>query len=341
MQYPPTLAPVLLESDWRDQLRNVITDGFTLLQELALTAEQVGWSAQACQDFSLKVPRAFVQRMRRGDPEDPLLRQVLAVTRELTTVAGYGPDPTGETAGAIARAGIIHKYRGRLLLVVTGGCAVNCRYCFRRHFPYSDHINSRQQWREALDYVARDPTVTEVILSGGDPLVADDAYLDELCGQIAAIPHVKRLRIHSRLPIVLPDRITSNLLDALCRDELQTIMVVHCNHANEIDASVGRAFDRMRQRQITLLNQSVLLAGVNDAPQALIALSEQLFAWGVLPYYLHLLDKVQGAAHFDLPEQRARQLHAAMTRELPGYLVPKLVREIAGEPAKTLIPPLP
>lgn len=333
------LRPVPLEADWREQLRNVITDGPSLLAELGLDAAALGFSEQACRDFSLRVPRAFVRRMRPGDPNDPLLRQVLATADELSSPAGYGPDPTGETGGAIARAGIIHKYRGRLLLVVTGGCAINCRYCFRRHFPYGDNQNSRREWRQALDYVANDPSITEVILSGGDPLVADDDYLAELCGHITAIPHVRRLRVHSRLPIVLPDRVTPALLNALSPNGLQTVMVVHCNHANEIDTSVGRAFARIRERGMTLLNQSVLLAGVNDSVAALVDLSETLFAHGALPYYLHLLDKVRGAAHFDLPEERARELHAAITAELPGYLVPKLVREIAGEPAKTPVPP--
>lgn len=341
MPTSPALRPVPLAADWREQLRDVITDSAALLAELGLSAAEAGVSEQACADFSLRVPRAFVRRMRAGDPADPLLRQVLATNDELSSPAGYGPDPTGETAGAIPRAGIIHKYHGRLLLVVTGGCAVNCRYCFRRHFPYGDNQNSRREWRQALDYVAADSSVTEVILSGGDPLVADDDYLAELCGHIAAIPHVRRLRVHSRLPIVLPDRVTPALLDALSPAGLQTVMVVHCNHANEIDAEVGRAFARIREGGMTLLNQSVLLAGVNDSAPALVDLSERLFAHGALPYYLHLLDKVRGAAHFDLPEHRARELHAAISRELPGYLVPRLVREIAGEPAKTPIPPLP
>lgn len=340
MPHSSKLIPLQSKADWREQLRKVITDGTSLLQQLDLSPSQVNLSDAACQSFSLKVPLAFVQRMRKGDPNDPLLKQVLASADELINPADFGPDPTGESKGVIPRAGIIHKYQGRLLLVVTGGCAINCRYCFRRHFPYSDNINSRQQWREALAYIAEDPSITEVILSGGDPLVADDDYLAELCEQIAAIAHVKRLRIHSRLPIVLPDRITHSLLDAICPKGLQSVMVVHCNHANEIDADVGRAIAVMRERQMTVLNQSVLLAGVNDSSEALVALSEKLFANGVLPYYLHLLDKVQGAAHFDLAEQRAQELHAAITRELPGYLVPKLVREIAGEAAKTAIPAL-
>jgi len=262
---------------------------------------------------------------------------VLANAAELSSPPGYGADPTGEIGGNIRRAGIIHKYRGRVLLVVSGGCAVNCRYCFRRHFPYADNRNSRAQWQAALEYVASDPSIREVILSGGDPLVADDDYLDELCGRIAAIPHVRRLRVHSRLPIVLPDRVGDGLLRALGRETLQTVMVVHSNHANEIDADVGRALALCREYRVSLLNQSVLLAGVNDSVQALADLSERLFAHGVLPYYLHLLDRVRGAAHFDLPESRAVELHREISARLPGYLVPRLVREEAGAAAKTQV----
>lgn len=341
MHTSPHLAPVLLESDWRDQLRSVISDGASLLQALQLRPEDVGLSAAACADFALKVPQAFVRRMRTGDPGDPLLRQVLASADELVAAPGFGPDPTGETGAANPRAGIIHKYRGRLLLVVASGCAVNCRYCFRRHFPYADNRNSRREWRDALDYVRDDSSISEVILSGGDPLVAEDEHLAALCRDIAAIPHVRRLRVHSRMPVVLPDRVTDELLDALSPPGVQTVMVVHSNHANELDHSVRRAFERIRERGMTLLNQAVLLAGVNDTEDALVALSESLFTHGALPYYLHLLDRVQGAAHFEVDALRARQLHAAITARLPGYLVPRLVQEIAGEGAKSALPPLP
>lgn len=331
------VSPTSATSDWRQQLREVISDGPTLLHELQLQPQQLGFSEQACRNFSLKVPRAFVRRMRVGDPDDPLLRQVLASANELNNPPGFGVDPTGEIGGAIVRTGIIHKYQGRCLLIVSGGCAVNCRYCFRRHFPYGDNINSRQQWREALNYIASEHSIHEVILSGGDPLVADDDYLDELCQQIAAIGHVHRLRIHSRLPIVLPDRITTQLLGVLKATGLQVVMVAHANHANEIDSEVGTAFSRLREGGITVLNQSVLLAGINDNPEALIALSEELFAHGALPYYLHLLDRVAGAAHFEVDEQRALALHRTISHQLPGFLVPRLVREIAGEPAKTIV----
>jgi EF-P beta-lysylation protein EpmB len=318
-------------------LRNVINSAGQLLELLGLQPEDVGYSAAACDDFALKVPLAFARKMRAGDPRDPLLLQVLASSEELTEAAGYGPDPLREIGAANPARGIIHKYHGRLLLIVSGGCAINCRYCFRRHFPYAENQNSRREWREALGYIRRDKDISEVILSGGDPLLASDDYLDELVTQIAGIDHVRRLRIHTRLPVVIPDRVTPGLVEAITRQNLQTVTVIHSNHANEIDTSVNAALARLSASGITLLNQSVLLAGVNDNVPALTALSERLFAAGVLPYYLHLLDRVQGAAHFDVPEARARELLAGITAALPGYLVPKLVREVAGAASKVAV----
>jgi L-lysine 2,3-aminomutase len=320
--------------DWQHQLRNVIGSRVELLRMLGLRLEDAGIANGACNDFALKVPRSFVQRMRPGDPHDPLLLQVLSTANEMIATPGYGRDPVGESGTAIPQRGIIHKYHGRVLLIVSSGCAVNCRYCFRRHFPYQENQNSRQQWREALQHINSDSSIEEVILSGGDPLVVTDEQLRELVDQIGAISHVKRLRIHSRLPVVIPERITGTLLDAITHTKLQTIMVIHCNHANEIDESVRAATAALRHRDITILNQAVLLAGINDSVEAQIALCQGLFAAGVLPYYLHLLDKVQGAAHFDVPENQARQLLRGMTVKLPGYMVPKLVREIAGADSK-------
>jgi EF-P beta-lysylation protein EpmB len=319
---------------WQSQLRDTITSGQQLLALLELDAAQVGFSPQACADFALKVPLAFVRRMEAGNPEDPLLRQVLASQLELQQAPGYHRDPVGETGDTIPHRGIIHKYKGRALLIVSGNCAINCRYCFRRHFPYSDNQNSRLEWRAALQYIRDDHSIQEVILSGGDPLVLGDRQLQELVGEIATIPHVTRLRIHSRLPIVIPARITPSLLDAISHRRLKTVMVVHCNHANEIDPAVAAAMAALQQRDITLLNQTVLLAGVNDNVTALVKLSEKLFAAAVLPYYLHLLDKVEGAAHFDTPETAARGLLGEVASQLPGYLVPKLVREVAGATSK-------
>lgn len=331
---PETLS-VRREDDWQGQLRNVITSADTLLSLLELRPDEVGFSAAACEDFSLKVPHAFVRRMRVGDPRDPLLLQVLARRQELLEADGFSRDPVGETGDANPVKGIIHKYHGRVLLLVSSGCAVNCRYCFRRHFPYADNQNSRTGWQEALGYISDNPAISEVILSGGDPLLAGDSYLSDLVTGLAAIPHLRRLRIHTRLPVVIPDRVTPRLLDAICRRNLQTIMVVHCNHPNEIDEPVETAFACLASRGVTLLNQAVLLAGINDNSAALAALSERLFTAGVLPYYLHMLDKVQGAAHFDVDAERARQLMAEISAVLPGYLVPRLVREVAGAESKT------
>ncbi len=323
--------------DWREQLRDVITSPAELLTLLGLEPEHLALSETACADFPLKVPRSFVARMRPGDPRDPLLLQVLATRQELDNPPGFSADPTGEQGDANPRAGILHKYRGRVLLIVAGGCAVNCRYCFRRHFPYGDNQNSRAQWREALDYIHADTSVAEVILSGGDPLLAGDEQLAELVAMIADIPHVQRLRVHSRLPVVIPARVTTRLVDAITHPRLQSVMVLHSNHANEIHQPVAAAVATLRSRGITTLNQAVLLAGVNDSVAAQVALSEALFAAGVLPYYLHLLDRVAGAAHFDVPASVACELHAELGARLPGYLVPRLVREVAGANAKVQV----
>lgn len=327
----------IISADWQQQLRDVISTGEHLLQALQLRPEQVGFSERASRDFALKVPRAFVTRMRVGDPSDPLLRQVLSHRRELLAEPGYGTDPVGETDDAVRQPGIIQKYHGRVLLVLSGGCAINCRYCFRRHFPYPDHRNSRSDWQRALQTIAADPSISEVILSGGDPLLVSDLQLAELVRGIAAIGHVQRLRVHTRLPVVIPARVTGGLLQALTGTRLPCVVVIHSNHANEVDAAVHDAMRFMQAQGITLLNQAVLLAGVNDDADALVTLSERLFAVGVLPYYLHLLDKVQGAAHFDVPQHRGTALIKAISARLPGYLVPRLVREDAGAPAKTAV----
>lgn len=308
---------------------------------LGLSRAQVGASEEACIDFPLKVPLAFARKMQAGNPKDPLLLQVLGSRSELLEAPGYSSDPVGETGEANPCSGIIHKYRGRVLLIVSSGCAINCRYCFRRDFPYAENQNSRREWRDALRYIAGDPDISEVILSGGDPLLANDAYLQDLVGQITAIPHVRRLRIHTRLPVVIPARITPGLIDAICPESLETVLVIHSNHANEVDASVESALGMLRARGVTLLNQTVLLAGINDSPEALVKLSERLFTAGVLPYYLHLLDKVRGAAHFDVPERAARRLLGEISAQLPGYLVPRLVREVAGARSKIAIAPWP
>lgn len=328
-----SLAPVESVS-WQSLLSHSITDPEQLLRRLELDPALLDGARAAARDFPLRVPEPFVERMHKGDPNDPLLRQVLPLGEELLEHPDYVLDPLGEQH-TNTRAGIIHKYHGRLLLIVSGGCAVNCRYCFRRHFPYGDNNLSTEQWQQALDYIRGDQSISEVIYSGGDPLAASDKRLAWLTREIAAIPHVRRLRVHTRLPVVIPQRVTSDLIDALCGTRLPVVMVLHSNHANEFDAALGNAVLRLRQAGITLLNQTVLLRGVNDNLKALASLSETLGDHGILPYYLHVLDHVKGAQHFHVDDGAAMGLAAEMLARLPGFLVPRLVREVAGETSKT------
>lgn len=285
--------------------------------------------------FPLRVPRPFVARMRPGDPADPLLRQVLPLDAECAEVEGFGPDPLAETRDGTP-GGLLHKYHGRALVISTSVCAVHCRYCFRRHFPYAEQ---RADTDAILARFQRDPVLKEAILSGGDPLSMSDDKLAALVAQLEAIPHLRRLRIHTRQPVVLPSRVDDRLLGWLRATRLEKVIVLHVNHANEIDDEVAAAAAALRSTGAVLLNQSVLLRGVNDSVDAQCALSERLFEAGMMPYYLHLLDPVQGAAHFDVPESEALRLFAGMQARLPGYLVPRLARETPGAPAKTLRTP--
>lgn len=331
-----SLAPVESVS-WQSLLSRSITDPEQLLRRLELDPALLAGARAGAADFPLRVPEPFIERMHKSDPNDPLLRQVLPLGEELLEHPDYVLDPLGEQH-TNTRAGIIHKYHGRLLLIVSGGCAVNCRYCFRRHFPYGDNNLSTEQWQQALDYIRGDQSISEVIYSGGDPLAASDKRLAWLTREIAAIPHVRRLRVHTRLPVVIPQRVTSELIDALCGTRLPVVMVLHSNHANEFDAALGNAVLRLRQAGITLLNQTVLLRGVNDSLETLISLSETLGDHGILPYYLHVLDHVKGAQHFHVDDGAAMGLAAEMLARLPGFLVPRLVREVAGETSKTPLP---
>lgn len=323
----------LQSAPWQQALRNAVKDPAELLALLKLPAELLPATRAGAAQFPLRVPRSYVARMRPADPEDPLLRQVLPLNEELGAVDGYSADPVGDL-DAMAVPGVLHKYHGRALLVVTGACAVHCRYCFRRHFPYGEAHAAPRHLSAALDYIGRQSSIEEVILSGGDPLSIPDPGLAELAAALAQIPHLRRLRIHTRQPIVLPERVDHALLHWLSDSPLQTVIVLHANHANEFDAEVRRAIGRLRQSGATLLNQAVLLRGVNDRVDALADLSVALFEAGVLPYYLHLLDRVSGAAHFEVPDAEAMALHEALNNRLPGYLVPRLVREVPGAPAK-------
>ncbi|HSP57709.1 MAG TPA: EF-P beta-lysylation protein EpmB, partial [Halomonas sp.] len=284
--------------------------------------------------FEVRVPEAYLARIRPGDSRDPLLRQVLPVSAEAEPTPGFINDPLEEAMHTPA-PGLIQKYAGRVLLIASPACAVNCRYCFRRHFPYAQNAPSRSQWESTLDYLRADATIHEAILSGGDPLAASDRQLAWLVERLDAIPHLTRLRLHTRLPVVIPDRIDAALLGWLAATRLQKVMVLHINHANEIDEAVVAACRKLRDAGVTLLNQSVLLRGINDDIETLSALSERLFAAGILPYYLHVLDPVAGAAHFDVDDDQARELVSGLRRVLPGFLMPRLVREIPGEASKT------
>lgn len=319
-------------ADWRELWRGAITDAGELLDTLGLRQLTDRLPAGDA-GFALRVPRGFVARMRPGDPRDPLLLQVLPQLAELDDVPGYLADAVGDLAAREAQ-GVLHKYHGRALLIASGSCAINCRYCFRRHFPYGEEIAAAGQWRQALAHLKTDPSISELILSGGDPLALATPKLEELTRGLAELPQVTRLRIHTRLPVVLPERIDQAFATWLAALPLQKVIVVHANHANEFDAGVDAACARLREAGATLLNQSVLLRGINDQADVLAALSERLFAAGVLPYYLHQLDRVQGAAHFEVDDTRALALVEALRQRLPGYLVPRLVREVAGEGCK-------
>ncbi|MEC7284457.1 MAG: EF-P beta-lysylation protein EpmB, partial [Pseudomonadota bacterium] len=283
----------------------------------------------------MRVPRHFVDLMEKGNPHDPLFLQVMPLSDEFLTSPGYSEDPLDEhdTAGK----GILHKYDSRVLLMVRTGCAVNCRYCFRRHFPYADNAVSKHQWLDVLDYLRNNSQINEVIFSGGDPLMAKDDHLSWLANEIAAIAHIKRLRIHSRLPVVLPERISHDFVEWFSALPLQKVLVLHENHANEMSETFKVRLNILREKGVTLLNQSVLLKGVNDSGDAISDLSETLFEAGVLPYYLHVLDKVQGASHFYVSDDEGREIMEEAIKRLPGFLVPKLVREIGGQPGKTPI----
>jgi EF-P beta-lysylation protein EpmB len=279
------------------------------------------------------VPCGYAALMEPGNPDDPLLRQVLPLPVEGEPNPGFSLDPVGDRRAALA-PGLLQKYRGRALMVSTPACAIHCRYCFRRHYPYAHQALSADGGAAAIAAIAADPTITEVILSGGDPLMLDDETLAALIGALSAIPHLERLRIHTRLPVVLPARITPQLCQVLVQTRLRLVVVIHANHPRELSAAAGGALDRLRGIGAVLLNQSVLLRGVNDAPDTLSDLSVRLFHYSVLPYYLHLLDRVQGAAHFEVPEEEASRIMSALRVRLPGYLVPRLVREEAGTATK-------
>ncbi len=324
---------------WQHEMASAITSAEDLLAALGLDQALIDEPARAAAaKFRLRVPRSYVARMRPGDVNDPLLRQVLPLAQELEALPEYSADPLGERA-ALRAPGLLQKYRGRALLITTSACAVHCRYCFRREFPYAEQTSESPRFSEAIEEITGDPSIEEVLLSGGDPLSLSDARLTSLTHALTQIPHVRRLRVHTRQPIVLPSRVDHGLITWLASARLPMVFVLHTNHPNEIDDDVRAACAKLRAAGATLLNQTVLLKGVNDSPEVLADLSRVLFEATILPYYLHVLDRVTGTAHFEVAEARAQEIAGALAANLPGYLVPRLVREVEGAPAKVTLPP--
>ncbi len=322
---------------WQIELREGFRDIPSLLNflDIPLNLEILEEPLQ----FPLRVPRSLAERMQKGNTRDPLLLQVLPTLQENLITPELRKDSVGDLK-ALKNKGVIQKYHGRVLLIMTGACAVHCRYCFRRHFPYHEQLLSPDSKAEALRFMANDTTIEEVIFSGGDPLLLTDAALTEWANELRSITHIKRWRIHTRLPSVLPSRINTKLIQALNTfqdQQRQTIVVTHINHSNEINNEVSQALILMREAHLTLLNQSVLLRDINDNAGTLKSLSELLFQNGVLPYYLHLLDRTQGTLHFEVNEQQSLKIYHELSSRLPGYLVPRLVREVEGEPHKILM----
>jgi L-lysine 2,3-aminomutase len=324
------------QPNWQHELAQSFSDIEGLCHYLHIAPAELPISMQAAKDFPFRVPKGYAALMEKGNPNDPLLRQVLPVNDEQIKFPGYSHDPVGDLE-AVSETGILHKYYGRALFITTGGCAINCRYCFRRNFPYAEIQLSRQKEDAAIRYIINNPSISEVILSGGDPLLLNDSRFTALIQKLSSIDSLQRIRIHSRIPIVLPERINAALIAGLSSARQQVIVVVHSNHANEISPAVAQACTTLSKSNITLLNQSVLLKGVNDTAEQLCHLSEILFSIKVMPYYLHILDKANGTGHFEVSEAEAVKIFHTLQEKLPGYLVPKLVNEQAGAPSKTMI----
>lgn len=328
--------PDFAGEDWHEALARAVRDPDELIDLLGLPDALRAPARNAAQLFPLVVPHSYVARMQKGDPHDPLLAQVLPLGIEEAAVPGFVPDAVGDAAARRA-PGLLHKYHGRVLLIATGACAIHCRYCFRRHYPYGDEPRRLADWEQALEAIATDPSVGEVILSGGDPLMLSDSRLEALCRRVGEIPHVRRLRLHTRLPVVLPERVTRRLMQLLLDAGPTVIVVVHANHPREIAGTCAEALRRMVRGGVTVLNQAVLLRGVNDTIESQVGLCRALVDLGVVPYYLHQLDRVAGAAHFEVPEHTGMSLIEELRRRLPGYAVPRYVRETAGGEFKEII----
>ena len=323
-----------IQKTWQDEMRDAVTSPDELWSILNLPIDKLEAAQKACKLFPLKVPHSFIKRMQIGNFDDPLLRQVLPLDAENISDPNYSLDPVSDLSNNPV-SGIVHKYYGRALLIATGACGVHCRYCFRRHFPYAEQTASKSQWHAALEYLKNDTSIHEVILSGGDPLTLSDAKLASLFKALEKLPHIRTIRIHTRQIVVLPTRVNDDFLNLLKISSKNIVVVMHINHANEISEAVAEAMHKLSQQNIHLLNQAVLLKNVNDNKEQLIDLSHALFAIGVLPYYLNVLDKVSGASHFAVPIDTCKKLHTDIKARLPGYLVPKLVQDLAKKDSKT------
>lgn len=323
------------KAQWLQDLGEAFNHPEDLLNYLELDIANFEPDLSARKLFALRVPRPFAEKMKKGDSSDPLFLQAMSQYQEFAQIEGFSKDPLEEQHSPAPN--ILHKYQNRLLFMIKNSCAINCRYCFRRHFPYQEIKSNKESWRQSLEYIRSSPEIEEVILSGGDPLMAKDDEISWLMDRLEQIEHLKTLRIHTRLPVVIPNRITPELTARLSQSQLNIVLVTHINHANEIDETFRQKMQMLKQANVMLLNQSVLLKNINDNAQTLKALSEKLFHCGIFPYYLHLLDKVEGAAHFYIPDQQALSIYRQLQKITSGYLVPKLAREIAFEPNKTLM----
>lgn len=331
----PTAEQTATKAQWLTDLANAFNDPVALLEFLELNPVDFSQDILARKLFALRVPKSFAEKMEKGNRYDPLFLQAMASADEFLQAEGFVKDPLEEQHSPAPN--ILHKYQNRLLFMIKNSCAINCRYCFRRHFPYDEVKSGKQIWQQGLDYIAAHKEIEEVIFSGGDPLMAKDAELDWLITQLEQIPHIQTLRIHSRLPVVIPNRITETLCQRLLQSRLHIVLVTHINHANEIDEIFAQKMQMLKQANVVLLNQAVLLKGVNNQAECLKQLSHKLFSIGILPYYLHLLDRVEGASHFFIEDAEALTIYRELQKITSGYLVPKLAREIGGEPNKTLV----
>lgn len=321
------------QKNWQNAFSDTITTFAELAQALDLPVDS--FDTQVGQ-FPLKVPRRFVQKMVKGDINDPLLKQILPTFQETVQVTGFVTDPLEEQHANPVK-GIIHKYASRVLIPVTGACVVHCRYCFRQHFDYHDNLPTQNDWQAISDYINTHPAINEVILSGGDPLSLSNRRLFDIVTTLEALPQVHTIRIHTRVPVMIPERLDEPLLARLANSRCHIVMVIHANHPNEIDADTQHFLGRAKKAGVTLLNQTVLLKSINDDADVLAALNDKLWQAGVLPYYLHVLDKVAGASHFYIDDSQAVAIYWQLLAKCAGYLTPKLVRELPNNAYKTPI----